>query len=185
MLTEISGSTATLVRIPYIWTLTTYKDDFLWRTSDVAIWTTVEVGVGITVGCIATLKPVLKPLFATFGASSAAHTSSRLQLPTKHYDKSHRAQSPSGILLDALGLRNDKSVTITTTTIIGTRNARPISIMNLIEPEERGCGRYSKNPMSIDGSNVLQGKAWKGGIRKDVEIMTTIESTDPGIRGIE
>jgi hypothetical protein len=37
-----------------------YKGDFLYRTTDFAIWTTVEVGLGITAGSIATLRPLMK-----------------------------------------------------------------------------------------------------------------------------
>jgi hypothetical protein len=44
------GSSATIIRLPYVWTLKDYKGEFLWRTADVAIWTTVEVGIGITAG---------------------------------------------------------------------------------------------------------------------------------------
>lgn len=58
-----SGSTATIIRLPYTSTLKPYKGDFLYRTTDFAIWTTVEVGIGITAGCIACLKPLVKSSF--------------------------------------------------------------------------------------------------------------------------
>jgi hypothetical protein len=58
-----SGSTATIIRLPYTSTLKPYKEDFLYRTTDFAIWTTVEVGIGITAGCIACLKPLVKSNF--------------------------------------------------------------------------------------------------------------------------
>ncbi|KAJ4358778.1 uncharacterized protein N0V89_003362 [Didymosphaeria variabile] len=57
------GSTATIIRLPYTSTLKPYKGDFLYRTTDFAIWTTVEVGIGITAGCIACLKPLVKSSF--------------------------------------------------------------------------------------------------------------------------
>jgi hypothetical protein len=60
---KYSGSTATIIRLPYTSTLKPYKGDFLYRTTDFAIWTTVEVGVGITAGCIACLKPLVKSSF--------------------------------------------------------------------------------------------------------------------------
>ncbi|KAL5381739.1 hypothetical protein DPSP01_006926 [Paraphaeosphaeria sporulosa] len=59
------GSTATIIRLPYTSTLKPYKGDFLYRTTDFAIWTTVEVGIGITAGCIACLKPLVKSSFLT------------------------------------------------------------------------------------------------------------------------
>lgn len=71
------GSTATVVRLPYIWTVKEYKGEFLWRTADVAIWTTVEVGIGITAGNIATLRPLLQKIMSFFGlSSSTAHNTS-------------------------------------------------------------------------------------------------------------
>jgi hypothetical protein len=64
-----SGSTATIIRLPYSSSLKEYKGDFLYRTTDFAIWTTVEVGVGITAGCIATLRPLMKCSLRFFGTS--------------------------------------------------------------------------------------------------------------------
>lgn len=52
------GSTATVVRIPGVATLVD-DTDFLWKTTDFAILSTVEVGVGIVAACVATLKPLL------------------------------------------------------------------------------------------------------------------------------
>lgn len=65
-----SGSTATIIRLPYTGTLNGYKGNFLYRTVDFAIWTTVEVGIGITAGCIATLRPLTKTRWGSFGFGS-------------------------------------------------------------------------------------------------------------------
>ncbi|KAH7125843.1 hypothetical protein EDB81DRAFT_764939 [Dactylonectria macrodidyma] len=62
-----SASSATIVRFPYIHSLTDI-DDFLYSTSDVAIWSTVETGLGITASGFATLRPLLRTFF---GGSSA------------------------------------------------------------------------------------------------------------------
>ncbi|KAF3014231.1 hypothetical protein E8E14_009166 [Neopestalotiopsis sp. 37M] len=61
------ASTATIVRFPYLYSLTDIGD-FLYSTADVAIWSTVETGLGITAACVATLRPLLKTFF---GGSSA------------------------------------------------------------------------------------------------------------------
>ncbi|TGZ77567.1 hypothetical protein EX30DRAFT_293448, partial [Ascodesmis nigricans] len=53
------GSTATVVRLPYLHALRDV-DDFLWGTTDMAIWSTVEPGIGITAGCMATLRPLFR-----------------------------------------------------------------------------------------------------------------------------
>ncbi|PNS21980.1 hypothetical protein CAC42_578 [Sphaceloma murrayae] len=51
---------ATVVRIPYLSTLNHYKGDFLWNTTEVAMLTTVEVGLGITAACAATFRPLVQ-----------------------------------------------------------------------------------------------------------------------------
>ncbi|KAF7441427.1 Integral membrane protein [Pyrenophora tritici-repentis] len=65
------GCTATIARLPYTRTLKGYKGDFLYRTTDFAIWSTVEVGLGITAGSIATLRPLLKQAFEITRSASA------------------------------------------------------------------------------------------------------------------
>ncbi|KAK6222612.1 hypothetical protein LQW54_000792 [Pestalotiopsis sp. IQ-011] len=62
-----AGCIATIVRFPYLYSLTDISD-FLYSTADVAIWSTVETGLGITAACVATLRPLLKTFF---GGSSA------------------------------------------------------------------------------------------------------------------
>ncbi|EME85190.1 uncharacterized protein MYCFIDRAFT_119694, partial [Pseudocercospora fijiensis CIRAD86] len=69
------GSTATIVRLPYVGSLAQSFDgsegDFLYTTVGVAIWTTVEIGVGITAGCMATLRPLIRMAFERLGLSSS------------------------------------------------------------------------------------------------------------------
>ncbi|EME40870.1 hypothetical protein DOTSEDRAFT_137132 [Dothistroma septosporum NZE10] len=55
------ASIATIARIPYIHTLSN-KDDFLYVTSDVAIWSCTETGLAITACCCATLRPLFRRL---------------------------------------------------------------------------------------------------------------------------
>ncbi|KAK7957671.1 hypothetical protein PG988_012519 [Apiospora saccharicola] len=52
------ASIATIVRMVYIPTLLN-GDDFLYATTDIAIWSTVEVGVGITALSVAALHPLV------------------------------------------------------------------------------------------------------------------------------
>lgn len=65
------GSTATIVRIFYLHHLID-ADDFLWSTTDVAIWTTVEPGIGIAAASIATLRPLWQLICYRAGLSSEA-----------------------------------------------------------------------------------------------------------------
>jgi hypothetical protein len=49
------ASTATIIRIPYLHGMSNLAD-FLYATSDVAIWSTVETGIGITAAAVSTLS---------------------------------------------------------------------------------------------------------------------------------
>lgn len=53
------ASTATIVRIPYVTGLANVSD-FLYATTDVAIWSTAETGIGITASSAATLRPLVR-----------------------------------------------------------------------------------------------------------------------------
>jgi hypothetical protein len=64
------GSTATIVRMFYIHTLMN-GPDFLYATTDVAIWSTVEPGIGITASSVATLRPLVRHCLWRIGFASA------------------------------------------------------------------------------------------------------------------
>ncbi|GAP87406.2 putative integral membrane protein [Rosellinia necatrix] len=53
------ASTATIVRLFYVWQLA-HDDDTLYKFTDLAIWSTVENGLGLTASSIATLRPLFK-----------------------------------------------------------------------------------------------------------------------------
>lgn len=72
-----SASSATIVRFPYLYSLTDISD-FLYSTSDVAIWSTIETGLGITAAGVATLRPLLKTFFGG-GSSAPGHGTSARQ----------------------------------------------------------------------------------------------------------
>ncbi|KAF2659888.1 hypothetical protein K491DRAFT_712185 [Lophiostoma macrostomum CBS 122681] len=63
------GSTGTIVRMKYVHSLTN-GPDFLYATTDVALWSTVEPGIGITAGSIATLRPLLQSMLRRIGLTS-------------------------------------------------------------------------------------------------------------------
>ncbi|KAK1623612.1 hypothetical protein BDP81DRAFT_465247 [Colletotrichum phormii] len=65
------GSAATVARSVYIPTLLD-GDDFLWATTDVALWSTVEPGIGITAASIATLRPLWQLIWYRAGMRSQA-----------------------------------------------------------------------------------------------------------------
>ncbi|KXH49473.1 hypothetical protein CSIM01_03761 [Colletotrichum simmondsii] len=63
------GSTATIVRAFYIPTLLD-DEDFLYETSNFAIWSTVEPGIGIVAASIAMLRPLYQMVLTKMGRSS-------------------------------------------------------------------------------------------------------------------
>ncbi|GKZ24864.1 hypothetical protein AbraIFM66951_001709 [Aspergillus brasiliensis] len=66
---------AVIVRIPYV---PTFADrDFLYATYEVAVWSNIEVGLGIFAGSLATLHPLLKRLRSIFTKPGLKRLSSR------------------------------------------------------------------------------------------------------------
>jgi len=82
------GSTATIVRIPYITELN--DPDFLHSTCDIVIWSFCEVGIGLVASSAVTLRPLFRSFYsntrllpkqkksASTGASSTSRASPRL-----------------------------------------------------------------------------------------------------------
>jgi hypothetical protein len=84
------GSTATVVRMFYLHTLMN-GPDFLYATTDVAIWSTVEPGIGITAGSIATLRPLIRDWLWRVGlASTPRNGRSRTYYPSDSGQKRAR-----------------------------------------------------------------------------------------------
>ncbi|OJD30167.1 uncharacterized protein BKCO1_6500024 [Diplodia corticola] len=63
------GSTATLIRMPYIKGFSA-THDFLYESTDIAIWSTIEPGIGMIAACIATLRPLLQHVLHRSGLST-------------------------------------------------------------------------------------------------------------------
>lgn len=63
-----SASAAVVARLPYVRFLA--SDDFLYETVDVAIWSTVEQGLAIIAGGLATLQPLVRLIAYKLGLRS-------------------------------------------------------------------------------------------------------------------
>lgn len=131
------GSTATIIRLPYTSTLKPYKGDFLYRTTDFAIWTTVEVGVGITAGCIATLKPLFKAALGSTGHNSGMPWS---KTPKGGFISKTGGSYGTQQALD--DLRPAAERTVRTTTVTGGRGSSSDeeNFLDTRIPEERWDG---------------------------------------------
>ncbi|KAF2691781.1 hypothetical protein K458DRAFT_381627 [Lentithecium fluviatile CBS 122367] len=64
------ASLAVVARLPFMPRLK--SEDFLWDTVDVAIWSTVEQGLAITAGSLATLRPLFSLVLYKLGLASAS-----------------------------------------------------------------------------------------------------------------
>jgi hypothetical protein len=83
------GSTGTLIRIKYIHSLVN-GPDFLWATTDVALWSTIEPGIGITAASLATLRPLFQEGLWRYGYAS--EPSSHRQWTSNHSSRSEQKQ---------------------------------------------------------------------------------------------
>ncbi|THY07486.1 hypothetical protein D6D02_07212 [Aureobasidium pullulans] len=149
------GSSATIIRLPYVWTVKEYKGEFLWRTADVAIWTTVEVGIGITAGNLGTLRPLMQRLMSFMGISSSTGRDTRTW--TKRNGNGNHTYTNSGAtpLEDFAG----KGTTKTTVTIRGGASH---------DDHWGGLSRTDSEEEIVPNSNKLH----EGGILHSVQIDT-------------
>jgi len=150
------ASTATIVRIPYIAGMSNIAD-FLWATSDVAIWSTIEIGIGITASATATLRPLFRIMLGST-QNASGHKSSSQMWGTP-------AGRPSGYrrgVEDGFVLRSDIGKGGLSTTIQGGNRDDD----SLEEPSE-SRGHDSVEKLRGDGSS----DEWNVGIIKTT--MTT------------
>jgi hypothetical protein len=160
MLTGSSGSTASIVRFPYLYQLAE-TEDFLWSNTDVAIWSIVEVGMGVTASSLATLRP----LFISFlsKSRSKASTYPRNTPRLRSYIKKTSR--------DDLELRSDfgKSIRVTTTVV----NSESASVRKNQEVYKRSCesetalkedSKWSSNLEADCYEDVGRGTFIEGGV---------------------
>lgn len=112
------ASTATIIRIPYVHTLGN-QADFLYATTDVAIWSCVETGLGITASCLATLRPLLRTWLANTGLGSSHRRNggsgglpSSIGAPRHGYAKGHVRGVELGPEELDLGIRKTTRVSV-------------------------------------------------------------------------
>ncbi|RMZ74533.1 integral membrane [Pyrenophora seminiperda CCB06] len=116
------GSTGTVIRMAYIHTLVD-GSDFLYSTTDIAIWSTVEPGIGIAAGSIATLRPLVRHIQGRLDLSNATpEDRSPAYYPSdsdrrRKFRRGHRRSlSPSDLIPTELGH------------VTSTQNQRPIYV---------------------------------------------------------
>lgn len=86
------GSIASIIRLRYIGDLV--QKDFLFAATDVAIWSTVEPGMGITAASLATLRPLFKNFLANTRFFSSSNNSANSSRPSRtSYRRSEKKTS--------------------------------------------------------------------------------------------
>ncbi|KAL2788750.1 hypothetical protein BJX66DRAFT_308180 [Aspergillus keveii] len=112
------ASSAVIVRFPYV---KTFRDpDFLYATVEIAIWSNIEAGLGITAGSLATLRPLLRHWLGTTTSDGDYNNASPFpgRSGSKGISRGTRERAfPLGSLDNSSlqgRLRPDKAVTVTT-----------------------------------------------------------------------
>lgn len=85
------ASVASIVRIPYASDFLV-SPDYLYTFTDLGIWSTVEIGAGLSASCLATLKPLLRRI-RTGNASSHPFEGSAVS-GSLEYHKARRSSIP-------------------------------------------------------------------------------------------
>ena len=101
--TGILASIASIARIPYVGAMAD-RDDFLYAVSDTAIWTGVEIGLGVMAACCATLRPLVRQLLPSLGFLSSGGRSHGATNPDGHTARTKKASKRSSRGRDDLEL---------------------------------------------------------------------------------
>ncbi|PVI04848.1 hypothetical protein DM02DRAFT_585438 [Periconia macrospinosa] len=170
------GSTATVVRIPYIKGL---KDipNFLYATTDVAIWSISEVGIGLGASAAATLRPLLRKILGetsivggSTGARKMSHNWGGNNPSRSGYLEQGSGNDHEQIISHSIPLEKQdprKLARVNTVTAGNNQLSRTGSTAQLRDWESKGKDDGSDeeySPVSL---------AQHGGIRKTVKITHT------------
>ncbi|KFY57146.1 hypothetical protein V496_06536 [Pseudogymnoascus sp. VKM F-4515 (FW-2607)] len=161
------ASTATIIRIPFISGMADIGD-FLYSTMDVAIWSTVEVGIGIVASAAATLRPLFRVFFAgskgTNGGSSAP--------ASNHWPKSGYIRSRGTNV--AFALRSDISKTSGVTTVIeGGADMESGQTKRESHDGNAKPGGWNNSDAQLRGNSSDDEPVWRGWIVKTTGLTQT------------
>lgn len=96
---------ATIVRIPYAKQLLS-DPDYLYNFTDLAIWSTVEIGLGLTASSLATLKPLFRKLKILVITKSGSHATGTL--PYHHQSRPSHSRARSGSVFQSMSRETKK-----------------------------------------------------------------------------
>ncbi|KAL2852102.1 hypothetical protein BJY01DRAFT_260170 [Aspergillus pseudoustus] len=179
------ASSAVIVRFPYV---KTFRDpDFLYATVEIAIWSNIEAGLGITAGSLATLRPLLRKWLGSttsdgdYNASPFPGRSGSRRVGGSTRDRPFPLGSLDNTSVQGR-LRPDKGVTVTTVHThndpeetwrggsISSSEERLTSERDRVRDMDRGRGG---GPVGLG-----MGMGMGTGIHQVIEVTQTSTSTD-------
>ena len=171
------ASSATIVRVPYLVTLTR-TEDFLFATVDVAIWSTVEPGIGITAVSFACLRPLLRTCLSRIGLSSRGDDEGSNSFGNSgggaYAQRKHSSYSPYGLgSQDTAPSDNDRSYRA------GVRKST--SFLDDESPERDPAGGVSLSPVSpraAAGTGIHKGVTFSSVTGKEIPSPTSLTRVD-------
>ncbi|XWW93009.1 hypothetical protein V2A60_000937 [Cordyceps javanica] len=94
------ASVAVFVRVAYLHTF--YDADFLWATTDIAIWSTIEMGLALTAASCSTLRPLARSLglnigFTDYASAASEDAQNQLRRPSQPVNR-RRSELGGGVL---------------------------------------------------------------------------------------
>ena len=138
--------------------------DFLYSTMDVAIWSTVEPGIGITASAAATLRPLFRAYFSgTLGTGSGTKPSASNRQPKFNGRASGYIRSGD---IEAFALRSDVGKSGGVTTVIeGDVDMEKGQTSG--DSHDGNLGGWNDSESKLrDGSSDLEERSWGTGIMK-------------------
>jgi hypothetical protein len=145
--------------------------DFLYSTMDVAIWSTVEVGIGILASAAATLRPLFRVFFT--GSMGTGGGSSAPELSNHNWPKSGYIRSRGAT--EAFALRSDISKTGGVTTVIegDVDMERGQASRESHDGNVNPAGWKNNSDAQLRGNSSDDEPTWRGGIMKTTGMTQT------------
>ncbi|BCR90151.1 putative integral membrane protein [Aspergillus chevalieri] len=152
------ASSAVIIRIPWVHTFEEIND-FLYATVEIAIWSNIETGLGISAGSLATLRPLLRRFFPRSSRDGGSYTpapgSRRLPLGSLDSGAQHR-------------FRPDK-LAVTVTTVQSHHPGEELDTWERISQEQL----TERPPLPGIAEEINTGM----GIHRTIEVNRTVEVT--------
>lgn len=153
------------------------SSDFLYDTVDIAIWSDVEIGLAVTAGSLATLRPLYRKLALRFGFSqSDPETATKRSSQPWYRTASHNRPRRSGPFSLATFTRNETRSGRISDDNFALENARPVKLRDDESLDHRDGGEKGFSTWTVRGGDggseeSLNAKAPQGlGITRQTDV---------------